>query len=80
MINEIDLVLALSQYGVVEYCGYNNEENSTYIIAMSNINTDKLTLDQLSASYVNVEFINNVPSTLEMGIYKIQYDNFPNII
>jgi hypothetical protein len=78
MINEIDLIQNLSQYGVVEYCGYNNIENSSYIVAMNNVEVDKSIVDELCKNYINIEFLNNTPSTLEGGIYKIMFDNFPN--
>ena len=78
MINEIALIKNISQYGVVEFCGYNNNENSSYIVAVTNVEVDKSIVDELCKNYINNEFLNNTPSTLEGGIYKIMFDNFPN--
>jgi hypothetical protein len=78
MIDKLALENDLGLYGNVVYCDYNNSENSSFVVVLSNVTTDQLTLDNITSFYINIEFLNNVPSTFEYGVYKIQYDNFPN--
>ena len=79
MIDILALENTLSVYGIIEYCNYNNIENSTFIVALNAVTESKDILDSIIKPFVNIEFINNVPSTMENGIYKIMFDNFPNV-
>jgi hypothetical protein len=75
MINRDGLIQDLGPLGTVVYCDYNNEWS--YIVVMEDV-TEQLFVDGIVNAYLSTEFSSFIPSTLENGIYKISYDNFPN--
>lgn len=74
MINRGELISTLSPLGVVDYCDWNSDWS--WVVVMSEVN-DQLSVDGIVNSYLSTDFVNHIPSTLEGGIYKVQYDNFP---
>lgn len=76
MINTTELIQTLQPLGNIIYCDYNND--ISYIVVMDNV-TEKLSVDGIVHSYLSTEFASFVESTLENGVYKVMYDNFPLI-
>lgn len=74
MIDRDLMIQDLSPLGTVIYCDWNSDWS--WVVVMENV-SNQLSVDGVVNSHLNTTFISSIPSTLEGGVYKIQYDNFP---
>jgi hypothetical protein len=56
----VSLTTDLSVFGVVEYIGYNGDDQSRLILSMTNINNDVQSVEQITNS-INALFVTEFP-------------------